>query len=89
MIKEGRIAINGGDAFLGQKVVNNVKLWDVKTGKLVWTSVEGDHGQITSLVFSREGLSVYCCDLSAVSRIDAHTGQTRRDWMRATDARSR
>ena len=88
-IKTGRISINGGNAFNGQKVVNNVKLWDVKTGRLVWTSVEGDYGQIESLVFSREGLSVYCCDSSAVSRIDARTGQTRKDLMRATDDRPR
>ncbi len=88
-IKTGRISINGGNPSLGSKVVNNVKLWDVKTGRLVWTSVEGEYGQITSLVFSREGLSVYCCDRSAVSRIDARTGQTRKDLMKATDARSR
>jgi WD40 repeat protein len=85
----GRFSIGGRDVGVGQKVINNIKLWDVATGALVWTSAEGDHGQVTSLVFSPEGRSVYCCDLSAISRIDTRSGQTRKDLMRTTDARPR
>jgi WD40 repeat protein len=83
----GRFSIGGGNVGFGKKVINNIKLWDVATGALVWTSAAGDYGQVTSLVFSRDGRSVYCCDLSAISRIDTRTGQTRKDLMRATDAR--
>ena len=73
----GRISILGRVAF-GQKVINHIKLWDVATGAMVWTSAEGDLGQVTSLVFSPDGKSLFCCDLSATSRIDARTGQTGR-----------
>jgi WD40 repeat protein len=82
-VATGLISIGGGNRFRGSKVVNYVKLWDVTTGALHWKSSEGDIGNITSLLFSPDGLSLYCCDESATSRIDARTGQTRRDLMRA------
>jgi WD40 repeat protein len=72
----------------GQKVVNNIKLWAVTTGALVWTSAEGDLGHVQPLVFSPDGRWLYCCDSSAITRVDARTGQTRKDLMRATDGRS-
>ena len=87
-VASGRISIGGGDFFSGQKVVNNIKLWDVTKGALVWTSAEGDLGHEHSLVFSPDGRSLYCCDSSAITRVDARTGQTRKDLMRATDGRS-
>jgi hypothetical protein len=64
------------------------KLCDVTKGALVWTSAEGDLGHVQSLVFSPDGRSLYCCDSSAITRVDASTGQTRKDLMRATDERS-
>ena len=82
----GPVSILGRVAF-GQKVINHIKLWDVATGAMVWTSAEGDLGQVTSLVFSPDGKSLFCCDLSATSRIDARTGQTRQDLMRPTEGR--
>jgi WD40 repeat protein len=88
-IATGRISIGGRDAGVGQKVINNIKLWDVATGRLVWTSAQGDFGHVASLVFSPDGLSVYCCDSSAVSRIDTRTGQARRDLMKVSDASAR
>ena len=66
-------------------MINYVKLWDVATGAMVWTSAEGDLGLVTSIVFSPDGTSIYCCDGSATTRIDARTGQTRQDLMKATD----
>jgi WD40 repeat protein len=87
-VASGRILIGGRDVGSGQKVVNNIKLWDVTTGALVWTSAEGDLGHVQSLVFSPDGRSLYCCDDSAITRVDAGTGQTRKDLMRATDERS-
>ncbi len=80
-IASGPISIRGKNVGIGQKVVNFVKLWDVAKGSLKWTSPAGDFGQVTSLSFSPDGLSIYCCDSSAISRIDARTGQTRKDLM--------
>jgi hypothetical protein len=88
-IAAGRISIGGGQVAFGQKVINDVKLWDVATGALKWTSAEGDYGQVTSLVFSPDGGSLFCCDLSATSRIDARTGQTREDLMKVDERRPR
>jgi WD40 repeat protein len=84
-IKEGLISMGGGPIARGAKVINYVKLWNVATGALLWTSAEGDLGLITSIVFSPDGTSIYCCDDSATSRIDAKTGQTRHDLMKVAD----
>jgi WD40 repeat protein len=87
-VASGRILIGGRDVGSGQKVVNHIKLWDVTTAALVWTSAEGGFGHVASLVFSPDGRSLYCCDDSAITRVDAGTGQTRKDLMRAADERS-
>lgn len=81
--REDRIAI-GGKVF-GQRRVNYVRLWNVATGGLLWTSAEGKLDLVTSIVFSPDGSSIYCCDRAATSRIDAKTGQTRHDLMKAID----
>jgi len=73
----------------GQKGVNHIKLWDVSSGSLVWVSAEGDLGMVTSLVFSPDGESLFCCDSSATTRIDARTGQTRQDLMKVIQGRPR
>ena len=83
--KEGRISIGGRYVGLGSKVTNHIKLWDVANGNLVWTSAEGDLGNVKSLVFSPDGESIYCCDESATTRIDARTGQLRQDLMAVTE----
>jgi len=88
-IAAGRISIGGGPVSFGQKVINDVKLWDVATGVLKWTSPEGDLGNIGSLVFSPDGEAVFCCDDSATSRIDARTGENRQDLMQANEGRAR
>ncbi len=88
-IAAGRISIGGRPVGFGQKVINFVKLWDVATGKLKWTSPEGDLGNITSLVFSPDGEALFCCDDSAASRIDTRTGQTRQDLMKPDQGRNR
>jgi WD40 repeat protein len=88
-IKEGPVVIEGRQFRTGQKVINHIKLWDVAKGTLVWTSAEGDLGGVTSLVFSPDGNSLFCCDSSATTRIDARTGQTRQDLMTVTAAQPR
>ncbi len=67
----GLISDSAAGMHQGSKVVNYVKLWNVATGALLWTSAEGDLGHVNSLVFSPDGTSIYCCDDSATSRIDA------------------
>ena len=62
-------------------------LRDAATGTLVRTSPAGDLGDVTSLVFSPDGESLFCCDQSATSRIDARTGQTRQDLTKAGERR--
>jgi RNA polymerase sigma factor (sigma-70 family) len=69
-----------------EKLVNHVDLWNVKTGALVWASANGELGQVASVVFAPDGTSLYCCDLSASTRIDAETGQTRIDLLRTSEA---
>jgi len=60
---------------------------DAATGTLVRTSSAGDLGDVSSLVFSPDGESLFCCDQSATSRIAARTGQTRQDLMKAGERR--
>jgi WD40 repeat protein len=88
-VATGKISIGGKYVGIGEKVINHVKLWDVATGALKWTSPDGDIGLVTSLVFSPDGLSVYCCDSSAVSRIDARTGQTRKDLLKTASGQTK
>ena len=86
---KGQIVIDGRNVGTGEKVINNVKLWNVKTGAQIWTSPDGDLGDITSLVFSPKGHSLYCCDDSATSRIDVRTGQVRKDLMTVRNSQTR
>ena len=72
----------------GQKVINDVKLWDIATGSLKWTSANGD-GDLTSLVFSPDGEALFCCDNSATYRIDARAGQDRLELMKTNEGRPR
>jgi WD40 repeat protein len=88
-IREGQISIRGNPAFRGAKIVNHVKLWNVSSGELIWTSPDGDLGQLHSLVFSPDGQALYCCDQSATTRIDARTGQVRQDLLRASEHKAR
>ncbi|MGC8641532.1 MAG: hypothetical protein ACP5XB_16830 [Isosphaeraceae bacterium] len=70
-------------------MINFIKLWDVASGNLKWTSTEGDLGMVLLLVFSPDAESHYCRDATATSRIHAWTGQTRQDLMKASSSRSR
>jgi RNA polymerase sigma factor (sigma-70 family) len=82
-IKEGPIMIAGKPIGNVKKLINYVKLWDVATGARLWTSAEGGQGQVKALLFSPDGNSLFCCDQSATTRIDAQTGQVRQDLLKA------
>jgi WD40 repeat protein len=84
-----RVVSFGGRNARAQTVVNHIKLWNVATGKMTWTSAEGEIGSVAAVVFAPNGLSLYCCDASALVRIDARTGQTRKLLMKAGDAQPR
>jgi WD40 repeat protein len=84
-IQAGPIFVSGRFVGDGKKLVNHVRLWDVATGGLVWTSAPGDHGLLTSLVFSPDGESLFGCDNSATARIDAKTGQIRQNLLSTSE----
>ena len=87
--RAGPSTIGGKSIGNGEKVINHIKLWDVATGGLVWTSAGDDQGQVNALLFSPDGNSLFCCDLSATTRIDARTGQVRQDLLQATEPAAR
>jgi WD40 repeat protein len=82
------VILNHNGVVRGQKMINDVKLWDIATGNLKWTSANG-HGHITSLVFSPDGEALFCCDDSATYRIDARTGQDRLVLMESNEGQPR
>ncbi len=88
-VKKMRTTVQGKEIVRGSRTINYIKLWAVDSGALVWTSAEGDLGDVTSLVFSPDGASLYCCDSSATTRIDAKTGQMRQDLMTVEGGRLR
>ena len=56
------------------KVVSEVRLWDIATGKLMWT-VEGESGVVRGLAFAPDGKTLVYCDDDAVGVIDVETGK--------------
>ncbi len=88
-IREGPIIIGGKSIGDGKAVISHVKLWDVASGALLWTSANGELGQVSSLLFAPDGNSLFCCDWAATTRIDARTGQVRQDLLKATEPEAR
>jgi len=67
----------GRDTFSGRRVSKNaseVKLWDVATGRMVWTA-KGESGAAFSLAFSPDGRTLAYCDAEYVYIIDTNTGR--------------
>jgi len=56
------------------KEPSEVRLWDVATGKLIWTA-EGESNCAFSLDFSPDGKSLGFCDKDYVYIVDANTGR--------------
>jgi hypothetical protein len=68
---------NGWDRYAGRRStarVSEVRLWDVATGKTIWTA-EGEAGTASSLAFSADGSLVAFCDGSYVYVVRAYTGK--------------
>ncbi len=82
---DGRTVAAGGtgppkerwDKLSGSRVPKNaseVRLWDVATGKAIWTE-EGESQAAVSLAFSPDGRSLAFCDEDYVYLLDAATGR--------------
>jgi WD40 repeat protein len=68
---------------------SEVRLWDVTTGKLIWTTF-GESNSAFSLSFSPDGKAVVFCDEDYVYLIDAGTGRLKQIVMETvTKFRSR
>ena len=61
---------------LASAAPSEVRLWDIATGKLLWT-VEGEQGVVRGLAFAPDGKTLVYCDDVAVGVIDVQTGRTR------------
>jgi RNA polymerase sigma-70 factor (ECF subfamily) len=57
-----------------QRVVSEVRLWDIATGKLLWV-FEGELGEVAGLAFAPDGRTLVYCDHEAVGVIDVATGK--------------
>jgi WD40 repeat protein len=60
-----------------QGCASEVRLWDVATGKLIWT-MEGESDAASSLAFSPNGKMLAFCDQEYVYVIDAMTGRLKK-----------
>ena len=66
-----------------QRIVSEVRLWDIATGSLIWT-FEGKMGEIASLAFAPDGKTLAYCDLDAVGVINVETGKLERTLTKTT-----
>jgi WD40 repeat protein len=57
-----------------QRHLGEVRLWDIATGKLLWT-YEGEGNETSSLAFSPDGRMLVYCDMQSVGMIDVQTGR--------------
>ncbi len=60
-----------------QKSVSEVRLWDITTGRRLWT-VEGDWETIRGLAFTPDGQSIVYGDARVIGVIDARPGKIQR-----------
>jgi RNA polymerase sigma factor (sigma-70 family) len=85
---DGKTIASGGDGpwrrFPNEnRRVSAVSLWDMTTGKLLWT-VDGELGTVRSLAFTADGKTLIFCDDRVVGVIDVATGKTVRILARST-----
>jgi RNA polymerase sigma factor (sigma-70 family) len=78
--RDGKLVASGGDGHgrlsdLGSP--SEVRLWDIATGKLVWT-VDGEQGVVRGLAFAPDGKTLVYADDRAIGRIDVLTGRIER-----------
>ena len=65
------------------RLLSEIKLWDIATGRLRWT-YEGELGEVNSLAFSPDGTALVYCDHRAVGMIDVPTGKLDRILRKTT-----
>jgi len=77
---DGKMVASGGD---GDRRLSSfgspseVRLWDIATGKLLWT-LEGEQGVVRGLAFAPDGKTLVYCDDRAVGIINVQTGRIER-----------
>jgi RNA polymerase sigma factor (sigma-70 family) len=76
---DGKKVASGGDGHmrLHGGGPSEIRLWDIATGKLLWT-VEGEQGVVRGLAFAPDGKTLVYADDSAVGVINVETGRIER-----------
>jgi WD40 repeat protein len=67
----------------GKRLTSVVTLWDVETGKILWT-YEGQQGPTQTLAFSPDGKTIAFSDSGSLRLLDVVTGQWREELMKFT-----
>jgi RNA polymerase sigma factor (sigma-70 family) len=85
---DGKTIASGGDGPIRSvpgvtRVVSEVRLWDIATGRLLWT-FEGELGVVRGLAFAPDGKTVIYCDDGAVGIIRVETGKLERILTKTT-----
>jgi len=81
-VKKELIVLDDKRTAMRKAVDYSVKLWDVATGRLIWTSTIGNRRNVSALVFTPDGDGIICCHDKITTRIDAKTGQLRHDLLK-------
>jgi RNA polymerase sigma factor (sigma-70 family) len=81
---DGKLAASGGDGDNRPPTSgtpSEVRLWDVATGKLVWT-LRGEQGVVRGLAFAPDGSTLVYCDERTIAVVDVATGRILRILLR-------
>jgi RNA polymerase sigma factor (sigma-70 family) len=77
---DGKMMASGGDGDSRLSTFGSpseLRLWDIATGKLVWT-LDGGQGVVRGLAFAPDGKTLVYCDDRAVGIVDVQTGRIER-----------
>ena len=80
MTHDGKMMASGGDGDSRLSTFGSpseLRLWDIATGKLVWT-LDGGQGVVRGLAFAPDGKTLVYCDDRAVGIVNVQTGRIER-----------